>query len=206
MKSVALAALALSIVSASGKAQARDTVGIDTRRGSQVWIEGGSNLAVNWRCRATTFEASIELAPGMPSRDEAIAMGLRSIDVRVAVRDLKCGNGKMEKDLYAALNATDASNPSYIIARFNVQPNVVRADSIETHGAVTVAGVERLVTVPVATGRGPDGSMRARGAVALLMTDFGVKPPVGLFGLIRSKNQVTVRFDLVVPPRTLAQR
>lgn len=206
MKSVALASLAIAMVSASGQAQARDTVRIDTRRGSQVWIEGGSNLAVNWRCKATTFDASIELASGMPSRDESVATGLRSIDVRVAVRDLKCGNGKMEKDLYAALNATDASSPSYIIARFDVNPDAVNADSLETHGALTVAGVERSVTVPVTTGRGTDGSLRARGAVALLMTDFGVKPPVGLFGLIRSKNQVTVRFDLVVPPRTLAAR
>jgi hypothetical protein len=35
------------------------------------------------------------------------------------------------------------------------------------------------------------------------MTDFGVKPPVGLFGLIRSKNEVTVKFELLIAPRVL---
>ena len=30
---------------------------------------------------------------------------------------------------------------------------------------------------------------------------FGVKPPVGLLGLIRSRNEVTVRFELIVSGR-----
>lgn len=203
MNSIAFGTIALAFGSVASPAQSRDTVRVDVSRGGQVSIEGSSNVT-DWRCRATTFEASIELTPGTPSIDAAIATGLRSIDVRVLVRDLKCGNRKMEHDLYAALKASDPAQPSYILARFDVLKDGAGVDSIETRGAVTVAGVERAVTVPVSTVRGADGTLRARGAVSLLMTDFGVKPPVGLFGLIRSKNEVTVRFDLVVPPRTIA--
>jgi hypothetical protein len=40
--------------------------------------------------------------------------------------------------------------------------------------------------------------MKASGAIPLLMTDFGITPPTGLFGLIRSRNEITVRFELMV--------
>jgi hypothetical protein len=193
---ISIATLAVALNSASAWSQ-RDTVRVDGERGSRVWIEGSSNVT-DWRCRASAFDARIELAPGASSRDTGLAAALRTIDVRVAVRDLKCGNRKMEHDLYAALRASD-----FIFGRFVVSDSAA-GDSIATRGSLSVAGVERVVDVPVTAGRGADGILRATGSVALLMTDFGVKPPVGLFGLIRSKNEVTVRFDLVVPPRTLA--
>jgi polyisoprenoid-binding protein YceI len=204
MNPITLAGIALVIGGTVAGAQPRDTVRVESGRASQVWIEGSSNVK-DWRCQATTFDASIALMPGAVSVDAA-ASGLRSIDVRVPVRELKCGNRKMEHDLYAALRATDPAAPAWILARFEVVPDRVGADSIETRGALTVAGVERSVTVPVTVGRGPEGALRARGAVSLLMTDFGVKPPIGLFGLIRSRNEVTVRFDLALPPRTVAAR
>jgi polyisoprenoid-binding protein YceI len=197
-----VAVMALSLGHAAG-AQTRDTVRLDSRRGSQVWIEGSSNVT-DWRCRATAFDARIELDPGNGNRDAGLAKSLRTIDVRVAVRDLKCGNRKMEHDLYAALRASDPEKPAFIIGRFDVVPDSASGESIATLGALSVAGVERTVSVPVTTGPGSDGTIRASGSVSLRMTDFGVTPPVGLFGLIRSRNEVTVRFDLVVPPRTLA--
>jgi hypothetical protein len=75
---------------------------------------------------------------------------------------------------------------------------------IAARGPLSVSGIERTVTLSVSTRQDPDGRVRARGAVRMLMTDFGVKPPIGLFGLIRSANEITVEFDLVVPPRSVA--
>jgi hypothetical protein len=203
VNSLTVSAILLALGSTGTAAQPRDTVRVDTEGGSQVWIEGSSNVA-DWRCRAAAFDARIELAPGATSRDVGLAAALRTIDVKVAVRDLKCGNRKMEHDLYAALHASDSDRPAFIVGRFDVVADSVRGDSIATRGSLSVGGVERTVNVPITTGRGSDGAIRARGSVALRMTDFGVKPPVGLFGLIRSRNEVTVRFDLVVPPRTVA--
>jgi hypothetical protein len=158
----------------------------------------------DWRCRATIFDARVELDAS--THDDELASSLRTINVKVAVRDLKCGNRKMEHDLYAALNASDPARPAYIIGRFDILSETARADSIATRGPLLVAGIERVVDVPVTTLREADGGVRARGAVSMLMTDFGIKPPVGLFGLIRSRNEITVKFDLIVSPRSVALR
>lgn len=146
------------------------TAAAQPREGSRthVWILGSSNVA-DWSCRASNFEARVDSG---------------RVRVRVEAHDLKCGNGRMDRDLYAALKASD------IVAVFAPQAT----------GTVAVAGVERSVAADVTMERTREGSLRAYGSVPLRMTDFGIKPPVGLFGLIRSRNEIVVKFDLVLPP------
>jgi hypothetical protein len=189
------------VIANVASAQPRDTVRVDVGHGSQVWIEGSSNVT-DWRCKAMAFDARVELLP--TSDREDITAALRAINVSVAVRDLKCGNRKMEHDLYAALRATDPTTPAYIRGRFDVIADSVNGNNLSTRGPLVVAGIERTVNVPVVTNLETDGAIRARGAVRMLMTDFGIKPPVGLFGLIRSRNEITVKFDLMVSSRTVA--
>lgn len=193
-------ALALLTFAATAAAQARDTVRVETGRGSRVWIEGGSNVA-DWACRATTFDARVEL-DASPPRAESMTEGIRRVSVRLSARDLKCGNRKMEHDLYTALKASDPAKPSWIVAAFNAVGHP-SADTVDTQGTLLVAGVEKYVETHITTERLPDGALKARGAVPLLMTDFGIKPPVGLFGLIRSKNEIVVKFELVIGARAL---
>jgi hypothetical protein len=200
MNALLLAVLALSIGNVTA-AQPRDTVRVAVGHGSEVRIEGSSNVA-DWRCRATIFDARVELDAS--THDDELASSLRTINVKVAVRDLKCGNRKMEHDLYAALRATDPTTPAYIRGRFDVIADSVNGNNLSTRGPLVVAGIERTVNVPVVTNLETDGAIRARGAVRMLMTDFGIKPPVGLFGLIRSRNEITVKFDLMVSSRTVA--
>jgi len=46
--------------------------------------------------------------------------------------------------------------------------------------------------------------IRAEGALPLLMTDFGVKPPTALLGTLRTANKITVKFSLFVGPQALS--
>jgi hypothetical protein len=200
MNALTLASIVLGLGNTAALAQPRDTVRIDGARGSQVWIEGSSNLG-GWRCRATAFDARVAVAAGQASPDDAMAAQLRSIVVRVAVRDLRCGNRKMDHDLYAALGASDPAQPAFIVAQFEVVADSATATEVATRGSLAVAGQLRPTAIGVAIDSAPDGVVHARGAVPLRMTDFGVTPPTGLFGLVRSRNEVTVRFDLAVSRR-----
>jgi polyisoprenoid-binding protein YceI len=190
-------AVALASAIAAAPAQPGDPVRIDTDRGSRVWIEGSSNVH-DWSCRATTFDARVSLDTSKAATTDSLADLIRNVTVKVAVRDLKCGNRKMDGDLYAALKATDPANPSFIIAAFEAQPGTATTGVIDTRGSLFVVGIEKSITARITTERLADGSVKASGSVPLRMTDFGVKPPVGLFGLIRSRNEVSVRFELIV--------
>jgi polyisoprenoid-binding protein YceI len=196
-----LALTALLAIAGSAQAQSvRLAVGPD----SKLWVEGGSNLH-DWSCKASAIDAAIDV-------DEAFLKGtpitptlLKKVTVKVPVRNLKCGHGGMDNNLYKALKANDSPEISYILATFDVVPGTV-ADSftVKTVGALTVAGTEKTVNMDVTAARMPDGGVRAEGELPLLMTDFGVKPPRALLGTLRTDNKITVKFSLLVGPQTIA--
>src|SRR6185503_9162194 len=64
---------------------------------SKIWIEGDSNLHP-WSCKATQAEASIEVDP-------ASAQIAQSLQLRVQVAGLDCGESKMNEKLRDALHA-----------------------------------------------------------------------------------------------------
>jgi polyisoprenoid-binding protein YceI len=170
---------------------------------SKLWIEGGSNLH-GWSCKANTFDAAIDIDESLLKTSAVSPALLRKVSVKVPVRSLKCGHGGMDNNLYKALKAEDAPDIGYILGTFDVVAGAT-ADSftVKAVGAVTIAGTEKTVNMDVSASRLANGSLHAEGAVPLLMTDFGVKPPTAMFGTLRTDNKVTVKFSLVVGPETL---
>ncbi|HKW11383.1 MAG TPA: YceI family protein [Gemmatimonadaceae bacterium] len=196
-----LALTALVAIAGSTQAQSvRLAVGPD----SKLWVEGGSNLH-GWSCKASSIDAAIEVEEAFLKSTTITPTLLKKVTVKVPVRNLKCGHGGMDNNLYKALKADDSPEISYILATFDVVP-AAASDSftVKTVGSLTVAGTERPVNMDVTAARLPDGGVRAEGALPLLMTDFGVKPPTAMFGTLRTDNKITVKFSLLVGPQTLS--
>jgi len=198
LTSLALTAL-LTIAGAAHAQSIRLAVGPD----SKLWIEGGSNLH-DWSCKASAIDASIDVDEAFLKTPTPSPTLLKKVQVKVPVRNLKCGHGGMDNNLYKALKADDTPEISYILATFDVVAGTT-SDSftVKTVGALTVAGTERTVNMDVTASRLADGTVRAEGALSLLMTDFGVKPPRALLGTLRTDNEITVKFSLLVGPQTL---
>jgi polyisoprenoid-binding protein YceI len=72
--------------------------------------------------------------------------------------------------------------------------------TITAHGTLTVAGVERPIDLSVAARREGEG-IRLKGTRQLRMTEFEIKPPKMMMGTLRTGDQVTVTFDLLVGAR-----
>ena len=198
---LSLALTALLIVGGSARGQStRLTLGPE----SKLWVEGGSNLH-DWSCKASSVDAAIEVDDAFFKTKTVSATSLKRVQVKVPVRNLKCGNGKMENNLYKTLKADDASEISYSLATFDVVPGATTDSfTVKAVGALTIAGTEKTLTMDVTAARLPDGSIRAEGALPLLMTDFGVKPPTALLGTLRTDNKITVKFSLFVGPQALS--
>jgi polyisoprenoid-binding protein YceI len=192
-----LALTALFTIAGSASAQSvRLAVGPD----SKLWIEGGSNLH-GWSCKASSIDAMIEV-------DEAFLKStsptlLKKLQVKVPVRNLKCGHGGMDNNLYKALKADDVPEISYILGTFDVVAGALDSFTVKSVGTLKVAGTEKTVNMDVTASKLADGSVRAEGELPLLMTDFGVKPPTAMFGTLRTDNKIIVKFSLLVGPETL---
>jgi polyisoprenoid-binding protein YceI len=180
-------------------AQSTGATPLSVQAASTVWIDGSSNVR-DWSCKAAASDARVDVDSAYASQSgPGAAESIQRVTVKVAVRDLKCGNGRMENDLYRALKAGDSTTSSEIHGVFNASRRAeAHGSTLETAGTITVAGVAKDVHVRITIEQLADGTVKARGSVPLLMTDFGVKPPTGLLGLVRSHNEVTVRFEIVL--------
>lgn len=193
-----LFSVGLALATAIPSLAAAQERALTVRPESRVLLAGSSNVA-DWACRTNAFEAKI----GMESRFHgasfvSLTKPISKIAVRIPVQSLKCGHKKMNQDLYRTLRATEFPDITYVLSGYTVVPT---ADSTTfaalTVGEITVAGVTRRVEVPITAERWQGGA-RGRGTLKLKMTDFGVKPPVALFGAIRSRNEIEVTFEVLL--------
>jgi hypothetical protein len=108
----------------------------------------------------------------------------------------------MEANMYRALKAPEPPATSFIIAEFSDIPGGVNETGMAVVGRMTVAGVERPVRMMVRMDELPDGTRKATGSVPIRMTDFGITPPRPWMGILRTANEVLVRFEIYVTPPT----
>ena len=178
------------------------TVHLAVRPDSRLWIEGSSNLR-DWSCEATALEASVDVDAALSENEspENIAQ-LRRVKVRVPVSALKCGRSQMDRIMYRALKVDDEPDCRQILGSFDV----VDTDSdgeFSLLGTLRVAGRENAVRLDVDVEQLADGTLRAQGALPILMTDYGINPPTALLGVIRTENRIVVKFDLRVDRHTM---
>ena len=170
---------------------------------SKLWIEGGSNLH-GWSCKASSIDATVEVEDGFLKAATITPTLVKKVQVKVPVRNLKCGHGGMDNNLYKALKADEVPEISYTLGTFDLVPGTATDSfTVKSVGTLKIAGTEKTVNMDVSALRTADGGLRADGELPLLMTDFGVKPPTAMFGTLRTDNKVTVKFSLVVGPQVL---
>ena len=206
MKHIVLTSLAcLSIIGMPARAQrtsepsSASTTHLAVRADSRLWIEGSSNLR-DWSCEATALDASVDVDDRVAdSADSDGIPGLRRVQVSVPVSALTCGRGQMDRIMYKALRADDEPSCRFIVGSFDVVATDSDGEfSLRTLGSLRVAGRRNAVQLDVDVEQLPDGTLRARGSLPILMTDYGITPPTALLGVIRTGNRIVVKFDLFV--------
>jgi polyisoprenoid-binding protein YceI len=203
MRNFTIAAALLATLAGTATTQtAPQSVRLTVLTGSKVTVDGGSNLH-SWSCTADSVDARIDADAAIARLGAAAPKAVDKAQIRIPVTGLKCGDGTMDKNLYKALKAS--ANPS-IAYQLTAVETVPGADAdhftLKATGTLTIAGAEKPITMAIATTRQPNGTLKATGAVPLLMTDFGIKPPTAILGTLRTKDQVTVRFELVMTTTT----
>jgi polyisoprenoid-binding protein YceI len=195
MLAAALWAVAIPVTDAEllPPAPTRDT---PIRAESRLWITGASNLR-RFTCRAGELTGSVDLRANATRR--AVLSGQNVSDaasLRVPLSRLECGTAAMDRHLRDALNASEHPSVEFLLDAYDVRL-ATASPTARIAGRLRVAGAERPVLITAAVADDASGALHLRGAVTLLMTDFGVTPPRRFAGLLRVRDQVAVHFDIV---------
>ncbi|HPX05794.1 MAG TPA: YceI family protein, partial [Tenuifilaceae bacterium] len=69
---------------------------------------------------------------------------------------------------------------------------------VSTTGTLTISGVTQNVTINATGKLLPNGAIEFTGEKALKMTSFKVEPPTAMFGAMKTGDEVTIDFKVVI--------
>jgi len=193
--------VALSAFSAVGAASSPSDARIPvTVSSARVSIAGTSNIhdytASTTNVRVVRLELA-EAVGGPNVWDEIVKPGvIDSFEVAIAAGSLSSPREGIDKNMHKALKVSEFPVITFRLIRFDGgEPGLLHAT-----GTLKIAGVEREIALNLTTER-HDATFTVKGAVTLLMTDYGITPPKALMGVLKTNPKVTVTFEtvLVIP-------
>jgi polyisoprenoid-binding protein YceI len=166
---------------------------LSVQPGSRVWVTGTST-ARSYRCESTQVEGTAEAGSANLSSLGEVT-GAR---ITIPVATLDCRNNTMNGHMRNALKAAQAPTISFRATTISVASSAEGA-AARLSGELTIGGQTQPVTMN-ATVSEEDGKLRVRGTKALVMTDYGLRPPSLMMGTMRVNPNVTVGFDVLLRP------
>jgi polyisoprenoid-binding protein YceI len=187
----------LASVLAFGVAQdaARTPVALNSAR---VSIAGTSNIhtytASTTTVRLTRVQVA-SIATGANFWDEVVKPGqLEAFEIVIPAATLTSPKEGLDKNMHKALKVQEFPDITFRLLRTTAGTN---GGALNAVGVLKIAGVEREVTLTLKTER-QDAGLLVKGELGLLMTDFNIKPPVAMLGMLKTDPKVVITFETVL--------
>ena len=191
-----LSVLAAAAAVAAAPAGAQQTVRLGLLPGSILQIEGTSTMH-GFTCKTDQMEAFIDIDPAFRVKQlTEVAHPIVKTRVVIPVKSLKCGEGKMNDNMYSTLQADKNPTITYVLSTYSLEGVTATGFGANTEGVLTIVGKEKTIEMPIKAQRLADGTATATGNAKLLMTDFGIKPPKFMFGALKVGNEIKVSFNI----------
>ena len=121
-------------------------------------------------------------------------------EVTIPAATLTSPREGLDANMHKALLVTE--HPDIVFRLLRLEPRPGAAGGLRGIGVLQIAGVDREVALDITTER-KDSTLNVQGRVQFLMTDFGVKPPTAMLGMLKTDPKVTVTFETALSvPRT----
>lgn len=197
MRFTSLLSVLAAAAAVAAPAVAQQSVRLALLPGSTLQIEGTSTMH-GFTCKTDKMEAYIDVDPAFRVKQlTEVAHPIVKTRVVVPVKSLKCGEGKMNDNMYSTLQADKNPTITYVLSTYSLDGAATEsAFGANTEGVLTIVGKDKTIAMPIKAQRLADGSAMATGKATLLMTDFGIKPPKFMFGALRVGNEIKVSFNI----------
>lgn len=185
---------------------AQQPVRLQLLPGSTLSFEGTSTMH-GFTCKTDQLQAFIDVDPSYRIKQlTEVSHPILKTRVVIPVKSLKCGEGKMDANMYSTLKADENPTITYELSTYSLVEGSASetAFGANTEGQLTIAGKSNKIAMQIKAQRGADGSASATGSYALLMTDYGIKPPKFFLGALKVGNKVDIKFNIKASAATVA--
>jgi polyisoprenoid-binding protein YceI len=164
---------------------------------STMTIYGSANVT-DWEAKVNTIRGEISIRNGdQTDFTDADPSWLKSVRISMPVEDIDSDSRRMNNNMHGYLKKDQ--HPAITYRLVEVQELALAGNPgivLTVRGIVTAAGVEKEIVHDVEIVRNESGGLVVSGSQDLLMTDFGIDPPTAMLGSIRSRDEMTITFEL----------
>ena len=161
---------------------------------ARVVVEGTSNVH-DWTASTTAVVlTAVDVATSESDvLQEALQPGsLKRFDVTIPAKGLTSPKEGIDKNMHKALKVDEHPHIT-----FHLRALDAAAGGYTATGLLTIAGVEKEVVLNLLVE--PKGrTLAVTGTTNLLMTDFRVKAPSAMLGMVKTSPKITIRLELTV--------
>lgn len=125
---------------------------------------------------------------------------IKSLMLEIPGNELKSEkkNNTMDQKIYDALKVESYLNITVKLKEIKSFPSEENGFSLNAVGVVTIAGFSREEDLIVQANVKSDGMVSFTGEKKLLMTDYKIKPPKAMVGMLKTGNEVTIKYELTM--------
>lgn len=152
----------------------------------------GTSTLHDWSMtsKRASYDVVLEVSEsGVPTTIQALSF---AIDCET----LKSGHSALDRNAYSTLN-TDAFKK----ITFEMTSGRVTDQQIQCTGNLTIMGTTKQVSITAQFKTLPSGAISCTATQRLKMSEFGVDPPVFMFGTIRTDDEITVSIQVTLAAR-----
>jgi len=161
-------------------------------RSCKMKIAGTSTLH-DWECPVGKVYVKADL-----TINETEFQSVNSVFVDAEVKSIKSGKDGMDEKIYDAFDADKYPKITFQFTKTKTIDKNGDIWSIAASGNMTMAGTSVPVDMIVKAKMLPNGDVELTGSKKLKMTTFKMDPPSAMLGVIKSGDEVTVTFTLVL--------
>lgn len=131
--------------------------------------------------------------------NEAGLEAINNLYLEVDGKSIKSTKGSvMDKKTWEALKTDQHPKITYQLSKIESITPAGGDYDIKALGNLTIAGVKQAISMTVKGKILSNGSLSIKGSKALKMTDFKIDPPTALMGTLKTGNDITISFDIVL--------
>lgn len=165
---------------------------------SKLYLTGTTNVNT-FKCDC---EDSFVALPLEVENTDAVAK-FRNTRLSMTTRKFNCRNAKMDRDMHKALQAETYPKIRIDLLETRHNPEQVKSAgtgwfAVDARVQLTITGVTKEKRIQAQARKLSATRFALKGEQSLKMTEFGIDPPVALFGLIKVDDLITFHFDLTI--------
>lgn len=159
-------------------------------------IDGDSN-ARDWDAKVSISEGTLVLNEVEDmSIDKLTPEVFSSMKMTMPVEDIDSDSRRLNSNLHEYLLEDD--HPNITFELIEITDIEVNGDTaiITAEVVINAAGVDHTTSMTVNATMNSDSSITFSGSKELLMTNFDIEPPTAVFGTIRARDEMEIRFNV----------